>query len=95
MIVRKYAPKSTITIRIELTANHNGFFEFRVCPNYKNTTQECLDRNMLSLVRSIDQGGHKFYPRDGNKIYEMRYKLPAMACEHCVLQWKYIAGTFK
>ena len=31
-LVRKYLTGTTITIRIELTANHRGYFEFRLCP---------------------------------------------------------------
>lgn len=82
VVVRRYAPAAVATIRIELTASHFGFFEFRLCSNYRNTTQECLDRKVLRLASSYKTGynkgpdplGIKFYPRDGNKIYEMRYK---------------------
>lgn len=90
VIVRRYPPKATITIKVELTANHNGYFEFRVCDEPKGTTQECLDKNVLT----IDGSTTKFYPRDGNKVYEMKYQLPDdFECAHCVLQWRYIAGN--
>lgn len=46
VIVRKYNPGSEILLRIELTASHMGYFEFRVCPD-KAATQECLDENVL------------------------------------------------
>lgn len=91
VIVRKYAPKDSITIKVELTANHNGFFEFRVCEEPKGTTQECLDKNVLKIE---GRDGTKFFPRDGNKVYEMKYRLPeGLECAHCVLQWRYIAGN--
>lgn len=91
VIVRKYAPNDTIIIKIELTANHYGFFEFRVCEEPKNTTQECLDKHVLKLDENKST---KYYPKDGNKIYEMKYKLPeGLECSHCVLQWKYIAAN--
>lgn len=32
VIVRKYGVGATVNIRVELTANHNGYFEFRICP---------------------------------------------------------------
>ena len=95
VIVRKYKAGRAITIRVELTASHNGFFTFAVCSNFKDTTQECLDKNILQLARvqeDADHGGVRYYPKEGNKVYEMKYKLPKMACSHCVLQWRYIAG---
>lgn len=97
VLVRKYDTGSTFTIRVEITANHQGYFEFRLCPEYKYATQECLDQYVLELARpqEIPQPNPiRFYPNEGNKIYEMRYKLPSnFSCSHCVLQWKYIAGN--
>ncbi|XP_028138706.2 uncharacterized protein LOC114333082 isoform X1 [Diabrotica virgifera virgifera] len=96
VIVRKYSPGSKITIRVEITANHWGYFEFAICPNYKTPTQECLDQNILTLVRpqeNVEHKGVRYFPKEGNKVYEMKYKLPKKSCEHCVLQWRYIAGN--
>lgn len=95
LIVRKYRPGSTIPIRIELTANHQGYFEFRLCPNdnVKHTgTQECLDRYLLHQSKSSEA---RFYPGGGgNRVFEMRYKLPeGLSCTQCILQWRYIAGN--
>lgn len=95
MIVRKYGVGSVINIRVELTANHNGHFEFSLCPDYKSTTQECLDKNILRLARpqeNVEHHGTRYFPKEGNKVYEMKYRLPKKSCEHCVLQWRYIAG---
>lgn len=41
VVVRKYTPGSDITIRVELTASHMGYFEFRMCPNLA-AKQDCL-----------------------------------------------------
>lgn len=91
VIVRRYAPHDPISIKVELTANHNGYFEFRICDDPKDTTQECLDKNVLQLD---GRDGTKFYPRDGNKVYEMKYRLPEdFECAHCMLQWRYVAGN--
>lgn len=46
VIVRKYNPGADVTLRIELTASHMGYFEFRVCPD-KAATQDCLDKYVL------------------------------------------------
>ncbi|KAG5875935.1 hypothetical protein JTB14_036468 [Gonioctena quinquepunctata] len=96
IIVRKYAVGSIITIRIELTAIHNGYFEFSICPNYQNPTQDCLDQNILKLVKTqenVEDKGSRYFPKDGNKVYEMKFRLPNKSCEHCLLQWRYIAGN--
>lgn len=95
VIVRKYNAGSLINIRVELTASHSGFFQFSVCPNYKNTTEECLEKNVLKMLKPQDDKEHdgtKYFPMDGNRVYEMKYKLPKIQCQHCVLQWKYISG---
>lgn len=55
IIVRKYKTGSSFTIRVELTANHRGFFEFRLCPNNavkRVATQQCLDRYVLKRAKS-------------------------------------------
>ncbi|RZC00575.1 uncharacterized protein BDFB_010981, partial [Asbolus verrucosus] len=78
------------------TANHFGYFEFAICPDYKTTTQKCLDKNILKLVKpqeNVDHNGVRYFPKEGNKVYEMKYRLPKKTCEHCVLQWRYIAGN--
>lgn len=91
VIVRRYAPRDVIVIKVELTANHQGFFEFRVCDDAKTTEQECLDKSVLHLEGRDET---RYYPREGNKVYEMKYRLPDnVECSHCVLQWKYIAGN--
>lgn len=95
VIVRKYKPGASIPIRVELTANHHGYFEFRLCPHNnprRVATQECLDKYLLEQARG---GGARFYPGDGgNRVFELRYKLPSgLTCSQCVLQWRYIAGN--
>lgn len=70
VIVRKYGLGSLINIRVELTANHFGYFEFGVCPDYKTTTQKCLDKNILKLVKpqeNTDHNGVRYYPKKGIK----------------------------
>lgn len=51
-----------------------------------------MDKNVLKLARRQD-GDTKFYPKDGNKVYEIKYRLPKKSCEHCLLQWRYVAGN--
>lgn len=107
-LVRKYLTGTAITIRIELTANHRGYFEFRLCPvndPRQDATQECLDRHVLQRADRPDRGvegeggegephASRYYPGPGNKVFASKYRLPPQfTCKHCVLQWRYIAGN--
>jgi Lytic polysaccharide mono-oxygenase, cellulose-degrading len=89
VIVRRYNPGSNITVRVELTANHQGYFEFRLCPKDQpsrtEVTQDCLDKYVLSQVNNK---GSRFYPGTlGNRVIEMRYMLPkGIECPQCVFQ---------
>ncbi|KAF5281674.1 hypothetical protein FQR65_LT14604 [Abscondita terminalis] len=96
VIVRQYNVGSVVTLRVELTASHYGYFTFSVCPDYKNASQECLDQHVLQNARpqpGFVYNDIRFYPREGSKVYEMKYRLPDMQCSHCLLQWRYIAGN--
>ncbi|KAG5681733.1 hypothetical protein PVAND_011142 [Polypedilum vanderplanki] len=97
--VRKYNPGTVMTIRVELTASHMGYFEFRLCDDI-NARQKCLDKNLLKIISGSpfisfpNDLSTRFYPRNGSRIYEIKAQLPKeLECEHCVLQWKYIAGN--
>jgi len=94
VIVRKYEMNQVIKIRIELTANHMGFFEFRLCPNnapHKTASQLCLD---LNLLKQTNENGPRYYPGPGSKVFEMHYQLPQdLTCKQCVFQWRYVAGN--
>lgn len=99
VIVRSYNPGSEMTIRVELTASHMGYFEFRLCDNIK-ADQSCLDKHLLKMLGGTPSIPHpndletRFYPRNGSRIYEIRAQLPKkMECSNCVLQWRYIAGN--
>lgn len=99
MIVRSYNPGSEMMIRVELTASHMGYFEFRLCDNIK-ADQSCLDKHLLKLlggtpsIPNPNDLDTRFYPRNGSRIYEIRAMLPKkMECASCVLQWRYVAGN--
>ncbi|EDW37968.1 GL12291 [Drosophila persimilis] len=98
VIVRSYLPASEMTIRVELTASHMGYFEFRLCDD-PGAKQACLDKNILHILGgspahpSPADLDSRFYPRNGSRIYEIKARLPEMTCNQCVLQWRYVAGN--
>lgn len=100
VIVRTYKMNADIEIGIELTANHQGYFEFRICEHNlakQPETEECFDRNLLrrSDADAGDAQSHRYYPGEGhNVVFRSTYKLPeGLTCSQCVLQWRYVAGN--
>ena len=56
-IVKTYKVDTDIEIGVELTANHQGYFEFRLCPLNQQAggeTDQCFDQHVLQ--RSDGQG---------------------------------------
>ncbi|KAL0822054.1 hypothetical protein ABMA28_005423 [Loxostege sticticalis] len=90
VIVSRHQPGALLTTTVELTASHQGYWTFKLCPDPENNDQECFDRHVLEL----EDGGTVYYPKRGSVKYEVTYRLPpGVVCEHCVLQWRYTAGN--
>ncbi|XP_061194932.1 serine-rich adhesin for platelets-like [Saccostrea echinata] len=89
LISRYYSTNDTIiNVIVEVKKNMRGYFEFRLCPDVSDSvpvTQACLDRYPLE----IDGHGKRFEPTQEGMIH-LRVTLPSgVACERCVLQWKW------
>ena len=92
MIARTYSMGETIETVAEITANHMGFFEYRVCPIYDNSVpanRTCFSRYLLK-----NEAGETRLPiGTGNEKFTNKVKLPVgLTCNYCVLQWRYHAG---
>jgi len=92
-IGRTYEMGSEITVRIQITANHNGYFRFKVCPVTDNTqevTQSCLDSNVLTIDGASTE---RLLLGSTSGEQTMRVKLPQdLSCERCVFQWHWYAN---
>jgi hypothetical protein len=100
-VVRTYRRGSVITIKIEVTADHKGYFEFKACPapsrgggatERRQVTQRCFDAHPL---RNADDGSKKWWLRGpGEGTHRMRFRLPKnLRCERCVLQWHWVSAN--
>ncbi|KAL5020518.1 hypothetical protein ScPMuIL_003410 [Solemya velum] len=96
-ISQTYTSGQEITIDVEVTANHLGWFEFRLCPNNvpdAEITQDCLDQYVLPLKYhdGTDTGTRR--PIDSSiGHFITRARLPVgVTCSHCMLQWKWKTG---
>lgn len=96
IIVRSYTIGQVINVTVELTVNHKGYFEFRLCPNddpMKKVTHECLNQYVLQFA---DTGNRRLYipQANGYQKLHMQLRLPGgVRCRDCLFQWKYNAGN--
>lgn len=96
-IVRHFKqPGSVIDVFVQMTMNHMGWFEFRLCPhNDINTpaTHECLDRYLLE--RADGKGTRYNIQSKAERNVTLQLRLPqGLTCSQCVLQWKWHCGEF-
>jgi len=91
-IVAKYTQGQQIDAVVEITANHYGYFEFRLCNvdgKAGDATQSCLDQ---TLLKDVNGNTKIFITRGKTGKFTTRLNLPSgFSCNHCVFQWKYNA----
>lgn len=96
VIVKNYTRGALIPVKVDITASHMGYFEFRLCADKKTVgelvTQQCLDKNLLRFA-----DGSTRFDRvvDGlAKVYNLLLQLPPdVTCQYCVLQWSWVSGN--
>lgn len=92
-IVRSYRKGSSVLVKAMVTANHMGHFEFNICDLSSNgqETDGCFQRYPLLDI----SGRRKWYLNStAPGEYSVQLKLPdTLVCDHCVLQWTYVAGN--
>ncbi|KAK4030565.1 Uncharacterized protein APZ42_023344 [Daphnia magna] len=98
LLGRRYTPGQVIDIEIELTSNHKGHFELRLCPllgylTANNETDDCFEKYPLYLE---GQSTYQFLiPDDSERhvVFKYRVKLPnQVTCTHCIIQWIHYAS---
>ena len=53
LITRNYLPGSDMVVKVDVTANHKGFFTFRLCANNntdQDPRQQCFDQTILKVI---------------------------------------------
>ncbi|XP_043210287.1 uncharacterized protein LOC122375146 [Amphibalanus amphitrite] len=93
-LVQNYTSGEVVTVTVNLTANHLGFFQFKICPVEgfeTEATQDCLDEGILEIAGT---GSTDYYVTDETKPFYVDVQLPTdLECEHCVFQWRYHCGN--
>ncbi|KAK2138631.1 hypothetical protein NP493_7375g00004 [Ridgeia piscesae] len=96
IITRTYTEGQEIETAVEVTAQHGGWFEFRICRNNDfrvPVTHKCLNRHLLPLA---DGTGSRVYLDNKGKagFTNVTLRLPTgLSCTQCVLQWKWHTGN--
>lgn len=95
IIVREYQPSQVIVASVQITANHKGYFEFKICPindSKINPDQECFDKYPLYPIGSKD---YKYFLTSFTpQTFNVNLQLPKdLSCRQCVFQWTYTAGN--
>ncbi|CAF0773920.1 unnamed protein product [Brachionus calyciflorus] len=93
-IVRTYSKGAEIPVIVQVTANHLGFFEFKICKVdgwESDATQSCLNKTVLTVRES---NSVKYPVRADLQTAHLTVLLPPnLVCRHCVLQWRYVTGN--
>ncbi|XP_056009413.1 uncharacterized protein LOC125680015 [Ostrea edulis] len=93
VIGRNYTRGQIITVDIEITASHDGNFQFKICPHNNLTepvSQACLDQNKLKLAGTNEYK----YQLENPGRHSIKLQLPPnMTCSQCILQWHYTTGN--
>jgi hypothetical protein len=73
-----------LTIKIKITANHKGYFEFYICN---------LDENIKETPECFKKINKKRY-RVLSFINYYIYRIPTkIKCNHCILQWVWVTNN--
>ncbi|XP_071795999.1 uncharacterized protein [Asterias amurensis] len=93
IITGTYASGKVIEIQPDVTANHLGWIEFRLCARDSRSTpltHQCLDQHVLADVK----GETRFWIGSAKGVLKFQIQLPAgVRCKECVIQWKYNTGN--
>lgn len=92
VIVKSYARGSKILVSAKLTANHRGYFYFRLCNlDVGRESEACFELNKIKFTDGSDT---YLLPSTAPGDYSVSIQLPSnLVCNHCVLQWTYVAGN--
>jgi len=88
VIAKTYVAGSFIDLEVELTANHKGRFQFKLCPvgPSEEATQACLDKHIIRTPQGSD--GFTIQEKALKVQLTLKGKLPdKITCKRCVLQW--------
>jgi len=93
VVVQTYMEGDGISVTAKITTNHKGYFSFFLCnlDEHEVETEDCFLENKI-----FTSSGEENYtlPSTNNGDFSLELLLPVgLTCDHCVLQWTYVAGN--
>ncbi|OXA54698.1 hypothetical protein Fcan01_10849 [Folsomia candida] len=87
IITKTYRKGQEITISVEITATHMGYFEFRICNmdrNHGPENEACLNQNLLELSNGIPNIPTRYpIPTNGLGWHHVKARLPSNSWGEC------------
>ena len=96
VIGKVYRKGQQIEVAVDLTSNHQGFFEFRIAKVTSKPVQgDDKGRLVGDLLRFVSGGTRFNLPvGSGDQVFKVKLQLPSnLVCDQCVIQWWYSAGN--
>lgn len=92
VIMKTYTQGALIDVNVKITANHMGYFYFNICNlDAENESEACFVRYSVATSTGSSQ---YVLPSTSPGDYIVSLRLPSnLYCNHCVLQWTYVAGN--
>lgn len=90
-IMNSYAKNSVVETTVKITANHRGYFYFKLCClDNSAETEACFERNKIKTADGADT-----WPLTSTvaQEYKVKIRMPNIKCNRAVLQWTYVAGN--
>ena len=93
IITRTYKQGQIVNVKVQITANHKGYFTFKVG---NIGTPPITEEKLNHLLKIAGTTGTRYYLPEGSKsgFFDVALQLPAsLICAHCVFRWWYTAGN--
>ena len=93
IITRTYNKGQSIQVKVQITANHKGYFTFKIGDiGNPPITEKKLDH--ILKIGGTDSTRYHLPKGSGAGYFVVSLHLPqTLTCKHCVLQWTYTAGN--
>lgn len=95
IIGQTYVSGQIVRMTVQITANHYGFFIFKLCPKQSAqelVTQDCFNSHNLTIING-DSTGLRYLVEEEVEFHFPVIQLPDdISCENCVIQWTYVTG---
>lgn len=90
-ITKTYKEGQTITVKVKITSNHQGFFRFSVG---KLVTRPITQDQLTHVLLQPDGSNTWQLHSSRNGDYHIKLVLPkGLTCDHCVIQWWWTVGN--